>query len=137
MPNPLDLTDRLVLVTGASSGIGRETAVLLSQLNARLILAGRDQTRLEATREMLEGQRHRVESFDLNSLNQIDAWIQRLAREEGPLDGLVHGARLPFWATKKSNRFCARMSALRFCWPRHSARRAAIGRAPAWSTCPR
>ena len=92
MHNPLDLTSRLILVTGASSGIGRETAVLLSQLNARLIICGRDAGRLEATRGSLEGQGHRAECFDLSCLSEIGAWIKRLAGEEGPLDGMVHCA---------------------------------------------
>jgi NAD(P)-dependent dehydrogenase (short-subunit alcohol dehydrogenase family) len=43
MVNPLDLSGKTVLVTGASSGIGRATAVLLGQLGARVVLSGRDE----------------------------------------------------------------------------------------------
>ena len=49
MTNPLDMTGRRVLVTGASSGIGRDTALLLSTLGATLILVGRDEGRLDAS----------------------------------------------------------------------------------------
>ena len=41
MFNPMNLTDRKILVTGASSGIGRETSILLSKLGAQLVLTGR------------------------------------------------------------------------------------------------
>lgn len=45
--NPLDLDNKRILITGASSGIGRETARLLDALNARLVLAGRNIERLQ------------------------------------------------------------------------------------------
>ena len=41
MINPMDLTGKRILITGASSGIGRETAVLASQLGAEVVLLGR------------------------------------------------------------------------------------------------
>jgi NAD(P)-dependent dehydrogenase (short-subunit alcohol dehydrogenase family) len=47
--NPLDLRGRTVLVTGASSGIGRETAIALSELGARVIVTARRKEQLEAT----------------------------------------------------------------------------------------
>jgi len=46
MLNPMDLTNRIILVTGASSGIGRSTAILLSELGAKIILVGRNEKRL-------------------------------------------------------------------------------------------
>lgn len=55
MSNPLDLSGRSVLVTGASSGIGRETCALLSTLGARVVLVGRDRARLDATCRALTG----------------------------------------------------------------------------------
>jgi NAD(P)-dependent dehydrogenase (short-subunit alcohol dehydrogenase family) len=45
MTYPMDLAGRGIVVTGASSGIGRETAILLSQLGASVILTGRDPQR--------------------------------------------------------------------------------------------
>ena len=65
MINPMALEGRTVLVTGASSGIGRETAALLSRLGARLVLAGRDEGRLAETLAMLEGGGHATAPFDL------------------------------------------------------------------------
>ena len=42
MINPMELTGKRIMVTGASSGIGRETAILLSNLGAQVVLLGRD-----------------------------------------------------------------------------------------------
>jgi NAD(P)-dependent dehydrogenase (short-subunit alcohol dehydrogenase family) len=88
----MDLGGRCVLITGASSGIGRETAILLSELQARLVLVGRNTERLQATHQHLQGEGHRVEPFDLSALAEIPGWIKRLTAETGPLAGLVHSA---------------------------------------------
>jgi NADP-dependent 3-hydroxy acid dehydrogenase YdfG len=75
--NPMDMKGALVLVTGASSGIGRETAILLSQLNARLIVSGRNRERLAETVDQLEGTGHLAEPFDLDDADGIPKWIRR------------------------------------------------------------
>jgi NAD(P)-dependent dehydrogenase (short-subunit alcohol dehydrogenase family) len=91
--NPLDLSGKLVLVTGASSGIGRATAVLLSRLGARVALGGRRVEALEETRAALEGEGHLAAAFDLADVDAIPAWVKRLAGEAGtPFAGLVHSA---------------------------------------------
>jgi NAD(P)-dependent dehydrogenase (short-subunit alcohol dehydrogenase family) len=92
MSNPLSMQGRRVLVTGASSGIGRETAILLSELDATVIIAGRDAKRLEETRGRMQGSGHRVESFDLTAADAIPAWLRQIALEAGPIHGLVHCA---------------------------------------------
>lgn len=90
--NPMDLAGRRVLVTGASSGIGRECAVLFSRLNARLILAARNRERLEETKSLLDGDGHQVEVFDVADLDAILPWVKGLASGGGPLHGIVHSA---------------------------------------------
>lgn len=92
MKNPLDLTGRVFLVTGASSGIGRETAVLLSQLGAQIVSVGRSRERLAETVRNLSGGGHRTEVFDLTQTEQIPAWFRDLCAATGPLNGLVHCA---------------------------------------------
>lgn len=92
MFNPMDMSGRLVLVTGASSGIGRETAVLLSRLGARLILIARDQGRLDETLATLEGGHHVAETIDLTDVGQIPGRIVELGQRHGKLSGLVHAA---------------------------------------------
>jgi NAD(P)-dependent dehydrogenase (short-subunit alcohol dehydrogenase family) len=88
--HPLDLNGRVILVTGASSGLGRATAILLSRLNARLIIAGRNAERLAETRAALQGGPHGAEVFDLAQADQIPRWIKGLAAQYGPLSGLAH-----------------------------------------------
>jgi NAD(P)-dependent dehydrogenase (short-subunit alcohol dehydrogenase family) len=90
--NPFDISGRRFLVTGASSGIGRETAMLLAQLGARLCLSGRDAGRLEDTLASLPGGGHAAHTFELRDVDAIPAWIKALAAEGDPFDGLVHCA---------------------------------------------
>jgi NAD(P)-dependent dehydrogenase (short-subunit alcohol dehydrogenase family) len=92
MINPMDLTGRKILVTGASSGIGRATAVLLSQLGASLVLNGRSEQRLEQAHGQLAGVGHAIEPFDLVEVDQIPAWMRGLSERVGRLDGMVHSA---------------------------------------------
>jgi NAD(P)-dependent dehydrogenase (short-subunit alcohol dehydrogenase family) len=90
--NPLDMTGRTVMVTGASSGIGRETAILLSQLGARVILVGRNPGRLKETRQLMSEADHRLEVFDLCAETDCSNWLRELCGTAGPLSGLVHCA---------------------------------------------
>jgi NAD(P)-dependent dehydrogenase (short-subunit alcohol dehydrogenase family) len=92
MINPMDMKGALVLVTGASSGIGRETAVVLSQLNARVILSGRNAERLAETAGRLEGSGHLVEPFDLDDTEAIPQWVRGMVDRTGPLGGVAHCA---------------------------------------------
>jgi len=90
--NPLDLSGRTVLVTGGSSGIGRETAIVLSELGARVIVTGRKEEQLKATLERMVTGNHAIEPFDLTDLEAVPAWVKSVAQRHGPLDGLVHAA---------------------------------------------
>jgi hypothetical protein len=93
--NPLDLAGRTVLVTGASSGIGRETACLISRLRgSHVILVGRNLERLAETLRLLEGDGHRAEPFDLSSTDEIPRWLKSVSASCGTLNGLVHCAGL-------------------------------------------
>lgn len=92
--NPMDLSGRVVLVTGASSGIGRETAILLSRLGARVAVSGRDGARLAETLGLLEGTGHQSFPFDLADSEKIVDWVKTVATSMGPLYGLAHSAGL-------------------------------------------
>jgi NAD(P)-dependent dehydrogenase (short-subunit alcohol dehydrogenase family) len=92
--NPFELTARTILVTGASSGIGRQTAIALSQMGARIVLVARNQERLASTRSALAGNDHVTSVFDLSACEKIPGWLKELTKEHGSLDGLVHSAGL-------------------------------------------
>ncbi|HZQ54244.1 MAG TPA: SDR family NAD(P)-dependent oxidoreductase [Bryobacteraceae bacterium] len=90
--NPLDLTGRAILVTGASSGIGRDTAVLLSELGATLILVARNVENLEKTRSQLRGAGHITAQFDVAEASGLPTLLKELSAKTGPLHGIVHCA---------------------------------------------
>ena len=58
MYNPYTLEGKTLLITGASSGIGRETSVICSKLGATVIVVGRNEERLKETLSLLEGEGH-------------------------------------------------------------------------------
>jgi NAD(P)-dependent dehydrogenase (short-subunit alcohol dehydrogenase family) len=90
--NPMNLSGRQYLVTGASSGIGRETCILLSQLGARVMMVARSPDRLEETKTLLTGADHIAVPFDLNEVDSIPQWLQETTKAHGKLNGLVHSA---------------------------------------------
>jgi NAD(P)-dependent dehydrogenase (short-subunit alcohol dehydrogenase family) len=92
MNSPLDFSGKAVLVTGASAGIGRGTAVLLSRLGARVVLSGRDEDRLRQTLGEMEGSGHHVAALDLANPNEIAAWMPGVIEAVGPLSGLAYCA---------------------------------------------
>lgn len=92
MRNPLDLAERTVVVTGASSGIGRDTAILLSALGAHVVLTGRDEERLKITLQSLEGFGHQAEIFDFAASLDVCGWLRNIRAKCGPVHGLVHCA---------------------------------------------
>lgn len=89
--NPMRMTGKRVLVTGASSGIGRAICVALSSLGAAVVLVGRDPGRLQATRELLSTNNHQIERFDVRETGSMNDWMMKVA-EGGALDGVVHSA---------------------------------------------
>jgi NAD(P)-dependent dehydrogenase (short-subunit alcohol dehydrogenase family) len=90
--NPLDLTGKTILVTGASSGIGRDACILLSELGAKIILVARRESELQRTLGMMSGEGHCACAFDITHIRQIANWMEQVAADCGPLDGLLNSA---------------------------------------------
>ena len=86
--NPFTLSGKTILVTGASSGIGRGIAMACSRMGASVVLNGRNEGRLNETLSMLDGQGHRLAVADIADLNQLEAMVYALPK----LDGIVHCA---------------------------------------------
>lgn len=63
--NPMSLEGKIILVTGASSGIGRAIAVECSRLGASLFITGRNEERLIETKRMLDGENHMAIASDI------------------------------------------------------------------------
>lgn len=86
--NPFSLKDKKIIITGASSGIGRATAIECSKLGAKLILLGRNEDRLKETLENLAGSEHKFYSGDLT----IDDTITEIVSKIDNIDGIVYSA---------------------------------------------
>jgi NAD(P)-dependent dehydrogenase (short-subunit alcohol dehydrogenase family) len=99
--NPMDLSGRRYLVTGAASGLGRATALLLDRLNAELVLADRDGPGLEQSASQLS-RKAAVSVFDFNETGQVKEWLNKLATENGKLNGFVHFAGISYISPLKA-----------------------------------
>lgn len=92
MSNPFDLTGKRILVTGASSGIGRSVAIECSKMGAELVLMGRDKFRLEETLSMLSSNKlHIYITGDLEKGIDFDR-LSSVIQEGNKLSGLVNCA---------------------------------------------
>lgn len=83
--NPFSLLNKTILVTGASSGIGRATAIECSKMGAKVIITGRNEERLEETFNNLEGDGHEKQIGDLSNQEFIEELVSSLPA----LDGVV------------------------------------------------
>lgn len=86
------LAGKRILVTGASSGIGQETAVRLSRCGAALVVMGRDEARLQATLDALEGSGHSLRAGDLTDADATADMVGDIAKQGGALAGVFHSA---------------------------------------------
>lgn len=83
--NPFSLQGKIILVTGASSGIGKATAIECSKMGAKVIISARNESRLNATFVQLEGEGHKSIICDI--LNEDD--LKFLVNNVGEIDGAV------------------------------------------------
>ena len=86
--NPYSLEGKTILVTGASSGIGRASAIECSKLGARVVITARNQDRLTLTLNDLEGKGHQMYICDLSDEEAIDILVSELPE----LQGLINNA---------------------------------------------
>ena len=86
--NPFTLKGKTILITGASSGIGRATAVECSKFGAICIITARNKERLHETLSQMEGEGHQIIVADMAKEDDINALVASLPK----LDGLVNNA---------------------------------------------
>lgn len=93
--NPFSLEGKTILVTGASSGIGKAVAISCSQMGATVVITGRNEERLNETYRCLQGEGHSKVCCDLTDESSVN---QKVA-EMPVLNGIVHcagiGQRIP------------------------------------------
>ena len=88
MYNPFSLAGKTVLVTGASSGIGRAVAIECSKMGATIILTARNKERLNETMLQMEGETHTIITADLNNNEER----KKIVDISPMIDGLVNCA---------------------------------------------
>ena len=86
--NPYSLQQKTILITGASSGIGRQTAIECTRLGATVIISARNEQRLKETFEMLEGEGHQYLLCDMSNMEAVREMVSQSPR----IDGLVSNA---------------------------------------------
>lgn len=92
MYNLIDLTNRKIIVTGASSGIGKQTAITLSRLGAKIVLIARREEQLRQTMQELDGEGHSYYLADLSLTEEIEGLVKRIVKDQGALDGMIYAA---------------------------------------------
>jgi NAD(P)-dependent dehydrogenase (short-subunit alcohol dehydrogenase family) len=103
MYNPFTLENKTILVTGASSGIGKAIAIECAKMGAKVVVTGRNEARLQETHTLLEGEQPDYIVADLS----VNEDVVRVSKELSTLNGLVNCAGLtkvaPFpFATRDS-----------------------------------
>lgn len=86
--NPFNLQGKTILVTGASSGIGRATAIECSRMGAKVVVTGRNEERLNQTLNELEGNGHQSIIADIATDEGLNAIVEQCSK----IDGLVNNA---------------------------------------------
>src|SRR5437764_88916 len=89
---PVSLKDQAVLVVGASSGIGRDTAVLFAREGARVMAAARRKDRLTELQQQLATEGHPIEiaTADASVASQMDDLGKQTLAKFGKLDIMVY-----------------------------------------------
>lgn len=85
MNNPFSLAEKVILVTGASSNIGRQIAVKCSEMGAKVIISARNEERLNETLSKMTGKNHQIVPCDLSKADAIPSLVEQMP----VLDGII------------------------------------------------
>ena len=90
--NPFSLAGKRIIVTGASSGIGRQCAIDFSRMGATVALVARNELRLDQTLSEMVGTNHCKICADLTNITAIPELVDTVTRTIGKVDGVVNCA---------------------------------------------
>lgn len=89
----IDLSGKIILITGASSGIGRAAAISCAKAGAKVVALGRNEEALQKTLSLLDGEGHSYYCADLASEEvAIDKLFNEIVKDNGKLDGMVYSS---------------------------------------------
>ena len=89
MVNYIQMEGKHILITGGASGIGRQTAITLSELGARVSIMDLQEEGLKETLSMLKGEGHSIHVADLSKVEELEGLVVGIVKETGPFDGYV------------------------------------------------
>jgi NAD(P)-dependent dehydrogenase (short-subunit alcohol dehydrogenase family) len=92
MNNPFSLLDKNILITGASSGIGRKCALLCNKMGANVIIIGRQLDKLSEVNAQLSGKNNLLYVQDITQFDELESLVADTFSKIGPIDGFVHSA---------------------------------------------
>lgn len=96
MTNPFSLEGKTILVTGASSGIGRSVAIECSKLGAKIVLTARNPERLyETVKDLSDNEEHQIIQADLSKAEDIQKLLENLPSLNGAVLCAGKGLTLP------------------------------------------
>lgn len=95
------IDNKNIVITGASSGIGRQCAIIASQLGARIVLIARNKEKLQETLSLMDRpETHLICELDIDDSDKMEAAIKTVMISVGKIHGLIHCAgistTLPF-----------------------------------------
>ncbi|MDD4290599.1 MAG: SDR family NAD(P)-dependent oxidoreductase [Patescibacteria group bacterium] len=102
MDSPFSLSGKNIIITGASSGIGRQCAISCSYLGAKITLIGRNIDRLKDTLISLHGKDHLICPYDITNFEGIEKIIENTVNVNGQIDGLIYSAGIEMTLPLKS-----------------------------------
>ena len=93
--------DKVIVVTGASQGLGRALSVKLSGMGAKVAVVARNEKLLYEVRQQLKAEGGEVEMFmcDVTNISQVNETVKAIEKKMGTIDILVNGAGI--WTTDK------------------------------------
>lgn len=90
--NPFSLENKVIIVTGASSGIGAQCAIDCSKMGAKVALIGRNEQRLSDTLSKMEGEGHLCVQYDLTDSSGLKVMVSDIVQNIGRIDGVLNCA---------------------------------------------
>ena len=104
MNSIFNLKNKNIIITGASSGIGRQCAITFSQLGANVILIARNEERLKDTFNKLKKGNHLTISQDITEYNKLEEVVNTAVDKVGKISGFVHSAGIEMTLPLRSMR---------------------------------
>lgn len=90
--NPFSLENKVIIVTGASSGIGAQCAIDCSKMGAKVVLVARNEERLQHILSQMDGEGHLLLPFDLSVSDGLKEAVKGVVGKVGKINGVVNCA---------------------------------------------